>query len=146
MYKKQLKNETIVDVQEAQRDVAARLFRGVDGDTSRRGELFGIANLFRFKDGTFMSYGDETRDSHRCGGNVYSEASLISAAQAAGDGALEAAVGGDDVEVLAQCFENMDRDDENEGVQDIVGLTENGKIHICSLRVCIVSSWIAPDT
>jgi len=49
VYKTQLKNETIVDVGEAERDVAARLFRGVDGDRSRQGELFGAANLLRFK-------------------------------------------------------------------------------------------------
>lgn len=109
VYKTQLKNETIVDVQEERREVAARLFRGVDGDQSRRGELFGIANLLRFKDGTFMPYGEETRDSHRYGGDVYDVQALVDAAQEAGEDAIEKLVG------------------EDEGVQDLVGLTENGE-------------------
>lgn len=149
VYKTQLKNETIVDVEEEQRDVAARLFRGVDGDKSRRGELFGIANLFRFKDGTFMQYGDETRDSHRYGGDIYNVGSLISAAQAAGEEGLEAIVGGDDnVEGLVEYAAGVDddSDDENEGVQDLVGLTENGTCRVnCPFRVFSVRYQIANE-
>ena len=123
----QLKNETIVDVDEARRNTAARLFRGVDGDRSRQGELFGTANLLRFKDGTFMQYGDQTRDSQKYGGGIYTVESLISAAQSAGEEALEAVVGDDDgVEGLVEYANCISGSEENEGVQDLVGLTENG--------------------
>ena len=122
VYKTQLKNETIVDAEEEERNVTARLFRGVDGDRSRQGELFGMANLLRFKDGTFMQYGDQTRDSNRFGGNVYNVDSLAGAAQAGGEGALEEVVGGDQGEDDLAALTEQD-----EGVQDLVGLTENGK-------------------
>lgn len=39
------------------REASARLFRGVAGDKQRKGELFGAANLLKFRDGTFMDYG-----------------------------------------------------------------------------------------
>lgn len=32
----------------------ARMFRGVNGDKNRKGELFGLENLLKFKDGSFM--------------------------------------------------------------------------------------------
>lgn len=32
----------------------ARMFRGVNGDKNRKGELFGLENLLQFKDGSFM--------------------------------------------------------------------------------------------
>ena len=32
----------------------ARIFRGVDKDKNRKGELFGLENLLKFKDGSFM--------------------------------------------------------------------------------------------
>ena len=135
MYKTQLKNETIVDVNEEQRKKAARLFRGVDGDSSRKGELFGIANLFRFKDGTFMPgtffpQGDQSRDFHRYGGGVFNMESLVSAAQASGAEGLEAIVGGNELEDLVEYADGFDEDEEDEGVQDLVGLTENGTLWI----------------
>jgi len=52
IYKVHLKNDTIKDAQEAGQ---ARLFRGVQGDKQRKGEVFGIENLLKFKDGSFMS-------------------------------------------------------------------------------------------
>ena len=33
----------------------ARIFRGVDKDPNRKGELFGLENLLKFKDGSFMA-------------------------------------------------------------------------------------------
>lgn len=56
VYKKQLKNETIFEAGPADRASAERTFRGVAGDKGRKGELFGLANLLKFKDGPFMKY------------------------------------------------------------------------------------------
>eukprot|EP00934_Nitzschia_sp_Nitz4_P000067 Nitzschia sp. Nitz4//scaffold38_size140716//41140//46477//NITZ4_003135-RA/size140716-augustus-gene-0.121-mRNA-1//1//CDS//3329550042//67//frame0 len=53
LYKVQLKQETLVDDTVAL-PKAARMFRGVEGDKSRKGELFGYENLLRFKDGKFL--------------------------------------------------------------------------------------------
>lgn len=139
VYKTQLKNETIVDVEEERREVAARLFRGVDGDRSRQGELFGTANLLRFKDGTFMPYGDETRDSHRYGGDVYDVQALVDAAQTASENIVGDGDGVDDLVALAEkgtcgCISQNSRSvtanssclDDGEGVNDLVALTEKG--------------------
>ena len=54
LYKVHLKQETLVDEASA-KPRAARLFRGVQGDKYRKGELFGYVNLFRFKDGSFLN-------------------------------------------------------------------------------------------
>jgi hypothetical protein len=133
VYKTQLKNETIVEVDQDDREVAARLFRGVAGDDTRRGELFGIANLLRFKDGTFMNYGTQTREEARFGENIYNVETLLSNAQGNNDGALGRVMGEDQSENdLAAALMVNDEDDqeEEEGVADLVGLTENGE---CSL-------------
>lgn len=58
VYKVQLKLDTIggasaSDASEEQKSTA-RLFRGVAGDKFRKGELFGVENLLKFKDGCFM--------------------------------------------------------------------------------------------
>lgn len=53
LYKVQLKQETLLD-DASSMPRAARMFRGVAGDKSRKGELFGYENLFRFKDGKFL--------------------------------------------------------------------------------------------
>jgi hypothetical protein len=66
VYKTQLKQETIVDVENGDRETSARLFRGVAGE--RKGEIFGLANLFAFREGTFMNYPSDTtttRDSRK---------------------------------------------------------------------------------
>jgi hypothetical protein len=68
VYKTQLKQETIVDVANEDRETSARLFRGVAGDKTRKGELFGLANLLKFREGTFMNYASDTtttRDSRK---------------------------------------------------------------------------------
>jgi hypothetical protein len=51
LYKVQLKKETL-DNNATSR--AARMFRGVQGDKDRKGELFGTENLLKFKDGAFL--------------------------------------------------------------------------------------------
>ena len=51
LYKVQLKKETL-DNNATSR--AARMFRGVQGDKNRKGELFGTENLLKFKDGSFL--------------------------------------------------------------------------------------------
>ena len=150
VYKTQLKNETIVEVDQDDREVSARLFRGVEGDGSRRGELFGIANLLRFKDGTFMQYGCQTRDEARFGENIYSVGHLLSNAQA-DEMALQRAVEDDDSasDLLALAGNGQEKEHNgeeyqqqqqaegnDEGVQDLVGLTERGKpkLHRVVLR------------
>ena len=78
-----------------------------------------------------MQYGDQTRDSHRYGGDVYDVGALLSAAQGAGEEVLEAVVGdGGEMQDLAALTAN----EEDEGVQDLVGLTERGT---WSLLVCL---------
>jgi hypothetical protein len=54
LYKVQLKQETLEDVDAPDRKAAPHLFRGVQGDKDRKGELFGCENLFKFKDGSFL--------------------------------------------------------------------------------------------
>ena len=54
IYKVQLKQDTIGDVEGGEKKKAARMFRAVQGDKDRKGELFGIENLLRYKDGSFM--------------------------------------------------------------------------------------------
>lgn len=54
MYKVQLKNETL-NSNEAKAS-SARVFRAVQGDKTRKGELFGTENLLKFKeDGSFLA-------------------------------------------------------------------------------------------
>ncbi|KAG7342122.1 SNF2 family helicase [Nitzschia inconspicua] len=53
IYKTHLKQDTLTEVVDANA-AAPRVFRGVQGDAHRKGELFGFENLFRFKDGSFL--------------------------------------------------------------------------------------------
>jgi hypothetical protein len=53
IYKMHLKQDTLTEVVDANA-AAPRVFRGVQGDSHRKGELFGFENLFRFKDGSFL--------------------------------------------------------------------------------------------
>jgi len=53
LYKVQLKQETFAE--KSSEPQAARIFKGVEGDKHRKGELFGYENLFRFKDGSFLT-------------------------------------------------------------------------------------------
>ena len=52
IYKVQLKNETLGT--EDNDEEASRCFRAVKGDKHRKGELFGLENLLKYKDGSFM--------------------------------------------------------------------------------------------
>jgi hypothetical protein len=56
IYKVQLTKDTMGALQGDQSDPseASRLFRGVHGDKDRKGELFGMENLLKYKDGSFM--------------------------------------------------------------------------------------------
>ena len=50
------------------RKAAPRLFRGVQGDRDRKGELFGTENLFKYKDGKFITdiwKGDDSKSPSR---------------------------------------------------------------------------------
>ena len=55
LYKGQLKQETLENLDAPDRKAAPRLFRGVQGDRDRKGELFGTENLLKFKDGSFLT-------------------------------------------------------------------------------------------
>jgi len=50
IYKVHLKQQTL----KSDDYTPARIFRGVDKDKNRKGELFGLENLLKFKDGSFM--------------------------------------------------------------------------------------------
>ena len=54
LYKVQLKQETLKSEGEEAAQVT-RIFRGIQGDDSRRGELFGSENLLKYKDGSFLN-------------------------------------------------------------------------------------------
>lgn len=56
IYKVQLKKDTIGSGKRSEEEPqeAARLFDGVIGDKQRKGELFGMENLLKYKDGSFM--------------------------------------------------------------------------------------------
>jgi hypothetical protein len=82
VYKTQLKNETMVDIDDPERGKSARLFRGVAKDKTRRGELFGLSNLLRYEDGTLMKYGAEAKEARLgFGGGIYNMEAVMEAAQ-----------------------------------------------------------------
>jgi DNA excision repair protein ERCC-6-like 2 len=54
LYKEDLTNQTLGGGDSA--DAERGRFRGVHADKERKGELFGLENLLKFKDGTFMKY------------------------------------------------------------------------------------------
>ena len=74
VYKTQLKKETMEE--RSDRAASEQRFRGVEGDSDKKGELFGYANLLKFKDGTFMKYratsrlGSHGRAEHPTGEDV----------------------------------------------------------------------------
>lgn len=53
VYKVHLKQQTL-QPDDYTAGQPARIFRGVDKDKNRKGELFGVENLLKFKDGSFM--------------------------------------------------------------------------------------------
>lgn len=77
VYKTQLQKETIVDLEDTDRAKSKRLFRGVEGDKSRKGELFGIENLLKFKDGHFMNYASKVEESKQYGVGVHGTEDLL---------------------------------------------------------------------
>lgn len=91
LYKIQLKDEALVDVGSTEERIGAeRMFRGVEGDDNRRGELFGIANLLKYKDGAFMSYKTENKR----GVQVVSTSSILSSIRGMSEEGLDE-LGGD---------------------------------------------------
>lgn len=52
IYKLHLKQQIEEDYADAK---PARIFRGVQNDSTRKGELFGLENLLKFKDGSFIA-------------------------------------------------------------------------------------------
>ena len=53
IYKLQLRKQTLESTELGEDQ--PQIFRAVDKDKNRKGELFGIENLLKFKDGSFMS-------------------------------------------------------------------------------------------
>ena len=81
VYKTQLQSETLAD-HGSGRDTSKRLFRGVADDVDRRGELFGLANLTKFRDsGTFMDYGPEATEARQFNSSMFNMDSFLSVAQ-----------------------------------------------------------------
>ena len=60
MYKNQLKDRTIAAIDEVAQDSTKKEFRGIANDKQNKGELFGMANLLKYRDGTFMRYGSSS--------------------------------------------------------------------------------------
>lgn len=81
VYKTQLKSETIIDVADQKRASAARFFRGVAGAKERKGELFGITNLLKFRDGTFMNYAPKESESCQYGVGVHDTTKVLEIVQ-----------------------------------------------------------------
>ena len=52
VYKVQLKKQTLGGNAEGKNQ--PHIFKGVDRDENRKGELFGLENLLKFRDGSFM--------------------------------------------------------------------------------------------
>lgn len=77
VYKTQLTSETIVSDDDEDRASATRHFRGVAGDVTRKGELFGLANLLKFNDGPFMNYPVKESESRQYGVGVHDTNNLI---------------------------------------------------------------------
>jgi len=65
IYKVHLKKQTLEGSED--KNAPARIFRGVHKDPNRKGELFGVENLLRYKDGSFMM--DLWKKSDECGDN-----------------------------------------------------------------------------
>lgn len=104
VYKTQLQKETIVNVEDTDRSKAKRLFRGVEGDKSRKGELFGIENLLKFKDGHFINYASKVSESKQYGVGVHGTEDLLKQVQDMDEEEFDAI--GDDGNVfedLARC-------------------------------------------
>ena len=81
VYKTQLNSETIVNLKDTARAKPKRTFRGVAGDTSRKGELFGLENLLKFHDGNFFNYGANVSESKQLGVDVHGTDDLLEQVQ-----------------------------------------------------------------
>lgn len=95
IYKGHLKNDTLRDVQETEQ---VRMFRGVQGDKYRKGEIFGIENLLKFKpDGSFMGdlWKSSEKRSSRADGTVRQEELANALSNLSGD-QVESIGGGHD--------------------------------------------------
>lgn len=71
----------MVDVDDPERSKAVRTFRAVAKNRYKRGEIFGLANLLRFEDGTMMKYGAEAKEAGQFGCGIYNMESVVEAAK-----------------------------------------------------------------
>ena len=110
VYKTQLKSETIVNLEETSRAKSKRIFRGVEGDTSRKGELFGMENLLKFHDGNFFNYAANVSESKQFGVDVHGTDDLLEQVQDMDEEELDAIGDAENVfEDLARCIETKGR-------------------------------------
>jgi hypothetical protein len=65
IYKTQLKDQTMTSTEEQSSNLQKKKFCGVAGDKDNKGELFGLANLLKFRDGTFMNYQSSASSSSK---------------------------------------------------------------------------------
>jgi hypothetical protein len=110
VYKTQLEKQTIIDGNDEGRKRGIRVFRGVKNDPDRKGELYGIANLLKFKDGTFMTYKPKKSESSRYGVGVHDTKDFVEQVNNLSNEQVEEI--GDDrnmFEDLAKCYEKGKR-------------------------------------
>lgn len=112
VYKMQMASETIVDVNDSERKKSKRIFHGVVDDKERRGELFGMANLLKFKDGTFLNYDSKHAESRKYGVGVHATENL------------EEQVNGMEEEE----FEQIGQDPEDDMFENLAKCIETGEI------------------
>lgn len=120
VYKLQLEFETLAN--HDSRDTSKRKFRGIAGDSDRRGELFGASNLMRFSEtGTFMNYGPKAKDSDLLKLNMFDMDSFISAAKAFSEDAENDEEAGDEAIALrlAEQAEEMEYHRERKPAENV---------------------------
>lgn len=88
IYKTHLKQDTLMELNDTNA-AAPRVFRGVQGDKYRKGELFGFENIFRFKDGRFLddiwAQNDDASMTDSSGLRIYQSDKLTKALISMGD-------------------------------------------------------------
>jgi hypothetical protein len=125
VYKTQLKSETIIDVNNMDRQKASRLFRGVAGDEHRKGELFGLENLLKFKDGTFMNYASKVAESTRYGIGVHDTMDLLESVKDMSEEDLDNIGGVENIfEGTLKCLRKRPDFEDDDGDTDLGGMSQ----------------------
>jgi hypothetical protein len=115
IYKNHLKQDTLQESSDSKVS-APRVFRGVQGDTGRKGELFGTENLFRFKDGSFLDDiwaqldGTHSKSDDL---NIHESANLSKVLLGLGEGYERKLEENEDVDVLRDVSERVVGEDQH---------------------------------